>query len=149
MTRDIDRVAADFDLLVASDFDSANPNASGWDRLRKLCDELLAIDQPAICAQVAFRTMERLDGVDLGTPGPLVHTLETWGGSYEAFLVESVRRKPTSLSVWMVNRILNATPKDESAWLELLRSVADHPLASRLTKHEAQGFLGYQKRRHD
>jgi hypothetical protein len=64
-----------------------------------------------------FRTMERLDGVELGTPGPLVHTLETWRGGYEKLLAESARRKPTSLSVWMVNRILNVRPPDSDSWL--------------------------------
>ena len=61
--------------------------------------------------------MERLDGVELGTPGPLVHTLETLRGGYEMLLAESVRRKPTLLSVWMVNRILNVNPPDAESWL--------------------------------
>ena len=88
--------------------------------------------------------MERLDGVDLGTPGPLVHTLEAWRGSYEPLLAESVRRKPTPLSVWMVNRILNAQPPDAESWLALLWSVADLPAASAATKAQAEQFIKYQ-----
>ena len=91
-----------------------------------------------------FRTMERLDGVDLGTPGSLVHTLETWPGGYEQLLAQSVRRKPTPLSVWMVNRILNVSPPDAESWMALLGSVLDNPAASDETKADAKGFIEYQ-----
>jgi hypothetical protein len=49
------------------------------------------------------------------------YTLESWPGRYEALLAESVRRKPSPLTVWMVNRILNARSPDADAWLTLLR----------------------------
>ncbi len=88
--------------------------------------------------------MERLDGVELGTPGPLVHTLETWRGGYEELLVQSVRRQPTSLSVWMINRILNARPPGAESWMALLRSVADNPAASAETKAAAERVIKYQ-----
>lgn len=104
-----------------------------------------AIDDAALCATVMFRTMERLDESDLGSPGPLVHTLEACAG-YEPFLVESLRRKPTQLSVWMVNRILNADPPDAKDWLALLASANEHPNASEETKAEALSFLNYQNR---
>jgi hypothetical protein len=105
---------------------------------------MLAVNDPAACAPVLFRTMERLDGVDLGTPGPIVHTLESWRGSYEVLLRGSVQRKPTPHSVWMINRILNASPPDADSWLDLLRSVADNPAASAETKTQAEEFVRYQ-----
>jgi hypothetical protein len=142
MRRQIEEIAADFDSLTAHDFE--NPTADGPERLRALCDELLAISDPATCAPVLFRTMERLDGAELGSPGPLVHTLEEWQGDYESLLVESVRRKPSWLTVWMVNRILNAQPNDAHMWLALLRSAADHAAASPATKEQAAGSVRYQ-----
>jgi hypothetical protein len=39
-----------------------------------------------------FNVMERPPDADLGSPGPLVHTLERWRG-YEPELVNSVRRR--------------------------------------------------------
>jgi hypothetical protein len=93
-----------------------------------------------------FHTMERLDGVDLGTPGPLVHALETWRGGYEELLVRSVHRKPAPLSVWMVNRILNTRPPNSESWMEVLRSVADYPAASAQTKAETDRFIKYQQK---
>jgi hypothetical protein len=144
MPRSVAEIAADFDALAAHDFDYAHAGANGWERLEKLCDEMRIVDDPAACAPVMFRTMERLDGVDLGTPGPLVHTLEIWRGRYETLLAESVRRKPTPLSVWMVNRILNAGPPDAKSWMALLRSVAENANASDETKAQAEDFIEYQ-----
>jgi hypothetical protein len=144
MTRSLDEIVAGFDALTAHDFDYANAHAKGWERLENLCDEMCAVNNPAVCAPVLFRTMERLDGVELGAPGPLVHTLEGWRGGYEALLAESVRRKPVPLTVWMVNRILNAHPPDAESWLGLLRGVADDPSASAETKAQAAGFIEHQ-----
>jgi hypothetical protein len=59
-------------------------------------------------------------------------------------LAESVSRKPVALTVWMVNRILNAEPPDAELWLVRLRGVADNPSASAETKALAAGFIEYQ-----
>ncbi len=67
-------------------------------------------------------------------------------GSMKRYLAESVRRKPTPLSVWMVNRILNAEPADAAASMALLRSVAENPAASESTKRRAAHFVEYQAR---
>jgi hypothetical protein len=141
MKRTLETIAADFDALTARDFDSANPSARGWERLEELCAEMCAANDPAACVPVLFRTMERLEGEELGTPGPLVHTLEAWRGAYEGGLAESVRRKPVAPSLWMVNRILNANPPDSDSWLGLLQSVAENPLASTEAKARAAGLI--------
>jgi hypothetical protein len=59
-------------------------------------------------------------------------------------LAESVRRKPVPLTVWMVNRILNARPPDADLWLGLLRRVADNVSASAETKAQAAVFIEYR-----
>jgi len=138
MPRSIADIIADFDALSAADF---NPSAGGIHRLYELCNEMEAISDVEQCAPVLFRTIERLDEVDLGSPGPLVHTLESWKGAYERYLVISMRLKPTLQSVWMVNRILNTNPPDEITWLRLLQSVANHPHASEGARIAAQVFL--------
>src|ERR1700689_436762 len=55
-----------------------------------------------------FAFFERFPDADLGTPGPLVHLIEQHIGKYEALLVGSVRRAPSTTTIWMINRILNA-----------------------------------------
>jgi hypothetical protein len=144
MARHVAEISADFDVLTAREFDYANASARGLERLNELCDEMRKVNDPAACAPVMFRTMERLDGVDLGTPGSLVHTLEAWPGGYEQMLAKSIRWKPTPLSVWMVNRILNASLPDAESWMALLRGVADNSAASHETKAEAKRFIEYQ-----
>ncbi len=144
MSRSVHEIAADFDSLDASDFDYSNTDSKGWERLDELCDEMREVDDPVACGPVMFRTIERLDGVDLGSPGPLVHSLERWGGHYEKLLAESIQRKPTPLSVWMVNRIINGRPPDAESWIAMLRSVAINAVASEETKAQSREFIEYQ-----
>ncbi len=145
--RNIKDIAAGFDSLTADDFDWSNREANGWERLQFLCDELVEISEPTTCTPIMFRLMERLDRSDLGTPGPLVHAIEKLRGGYESLLAESLRRKPSPLTIWMANRILNTNPTDTNEWLALLRSIADHPEASILAKQEAADFLIFQERK--
>ena len=93
-----------------------------------------------------FEVMENMPDSDLGSPGPLVHALEQMSGQYESELVESLKRRPTALAVWMVNRILNATDtsRQREFYLDVLRSVAGHPDASRTVREDALGYIEYQ-----
>lgn len=95
-------------------------------------------------ADEMFALMERLDDADLGSPGPLVHALESTGAAYEPHLEASVRRKPSPLSVWMVNRILNTGRSDRESWVDLLKIAARHPLAAEATQDAAQAYLTHQ-----
>lgn len=130
--------------LAASDFAFDNPNASGGDQLWSICEELQEQDDVLVYADDMFGLMERLDGVDLGSPGPLVHALEATGRDYEPQLVASLRRKPSRLTVWMVNRILNTDRADRESWLDLLSVAASHPVASEETQADARAFLARQ-----
>ena len=125
-----------------------NATADGPEPLRALCDELAAIDDVDLCAPVLLRTMERLDGLELGTPGPLVHTLERWPGGYERHLAVAVRRRPSMLALLSVNRILNADPPAAEGWLGLLTEAAGREDVFPQTKEEARSLLDYQRERH-
>ncbi len=103
-------------------------------------------DDPQRWAPLLYSLMERLDEADLGSPGPLVHTLEACSG-YRPLLAESLPRKPSPLTVWMANRVLDSDPPDTPEWLELLRRSADHPAASAQAQADARGFLEYQATR--
>ena len=87
-----------------------------------------------------------LSVADLGSPGPLVHTLERMRGHYERELVESIKRRPTPRAIWMVNRILNGTrvPEQRQFYMDLLRFAAEHPSAPEVARYEAQHFIQYQ-----
>jgi hypothetical protein len=60
-----------------------------------------------------FWLMETYPHADFGCPGPLVHALESLGVDYQGELQVSLRRRPTPLTLWMYNRIINAE-KDKS-----------------------------------
>lgn len=111
-----------------------------FDQLQGLAPELRSPVIPAILGLI-----ERYPAADLGSPGPLVHELEAIPG-YESLLRDSVVRQPAHLSIWMVNRILNSelSADERSVWLQVLRSVLTHPLASSDLRQGASEFLEHQ-----
>ncbi len=77
--------------------------------------------------------IERHSDLDFGMPGPLVHFVEQYfGQGYEEKLLRSLARKPTILTVWMLNRVVNGThePARRRPLLEALDSARLHPLAN-------------------
>src|SRR5262244_1723234 len=64
--------------LRPSDFDYNNLEARGCEHLSELTDALMTIPggQPDTAIPEWFSVMKRMPDADLGSPGPLVHTLE-------------------------------------------------------------------------
>jgi hypothetical protein len=146
VSRNLAEIAADLHTLAPLDFDPMNVDADGGDRLAALCAEVVQRDDPQQWAPLLYSLMERLDEADLGSPGPVVHTLEAWSG-YRPLLADSLRRKPAPLTVWMANRVLNGDPPDAAEWLELLRSAVNHPVATAQARRDARSFVEYQAAR--
>jgi hypothetical protein len=96
-----------------------------------------------------YSLVERFPEAELGSPGPLVHELEAIAGC-ENLLRESMRRQPTLLTLWMVNRRLNSNLSDDERayWLNELATVKSHPRAGKLVKDEAESFLRFQRESH-
>jgi hypothetical protein len=134
--------------LRESDFDYSNMNARGDVNLDAICHAVTKLPDPSVIFPEFFRLMERLSEVELGTPGPLVHTMEQYSGRYETHLIDSIKRKPTELSVWMINRILNGNPENQDLWMSALKIAANHPLASESVKDSAVGFIQFQNENH-
>ena len=91
-----------------------------------------------------LRFMEEHPSVDFGAPGALVHFLERfYRKGYEEELIASVGRKPTPVTVWMVNRLLNGTKSEEerAVLLKLLEQVLINPLADSGAVQMATRFL--------
>jgi hypothetical protein len=68
-------------------------------------------------------------------------------GDFEPQLRASIRRMPTDLSVWLVNRLLNddslGNPARQ-AWLSELRKVANRADIPDSVRQSALHFLNYQ-----
>jgi hypothetical protein len=108
------------------------------DRLEKLPNQRDAV--PAI-----FGFFESYFDRDLSSPRPLVHFLEE-GNDYVGELKRSIYKKPTDLTVWMVNRILNRyTGKDRAFWLAELVKIVNHPNADSEAKNQAKAFIECQR----
>ena len=79
-----------------------------------------------------FAVMERCPAADLGSPGSLVHSIETLPvPEFAPALRTSLRIQPGLLNVRMVNRILNAVETSEArdGLMGLPRAARDHPRA--------------------
>lgn len=89
--------------------------------------------------------MEKNLNVYYGMPGPTVHYAERFYlNGYEKLLYESLKRKPTQHTLWMLNRILNSPQLDDKdKYLTLLNDIASD--ASAAVSAEARSFLEYHK----
>lgn len=97
-----------------------------------------------------FAVMERFPNSDLGTPGPLVSSIETVAiAEFKPLLRESIERRPVHLNMWMVNRILNTKlPRQHrEELLKLLRSVKGHLRADAADCKTADEYLKFQAER--
>ena len=137
-----EEIVAGLNALTEEDFADEVPG-----RLHELTGEITALAEPEQAIPELFLLMERLPDADMGTPGPLAHTLERM--AYTAELTASLRRHPTPLSVWMVNRLLNSPlpPERRHFFLGLLASVAGHPSANEPAREQARHFIDFQSQR--
>jgi len=116
-------------------------------KLYDITEAVPKLSSPELVVPELFAVMERFPDAELGTPGPLVHTLESL--DYTRELVASIRRRPTPHGVWMVNRILNSdlAETDRQFYLDLLTSVTAHPHATESARDQAQSFIEFQASR--
>ena len=143
MTRSVDDLLAGLQAFA--------PIADGAENVHRLNELLAGFAAIPGCERVApalLALLERHPGADFGTPGPLVHGLESQPG-WPNLLAESLERQPTELTAWMANRLLNSKlARDErAAWLQRLTAVTSHPLAAAGVRDSAIRFLDFQASR--
>jgi hypothetical protein len=116
------------------------------ERLRALTDEVRGSGDGHLAMDAMLRVIERNPDADCGSPGPLVHTLETfYKKGYEEKLLESLARKPTELSVWMLNRLINGSKgRTKESYLALLMEIADSSANDGAARESAKRFVKYQ-----
>jgi hypothetical protein len=78
-------------------------------RSEELADSWTAAGYGAETIEPIVNFIEQNPDIDFGMPGALVHFVERFDAKdYENVLSASIRRKPTILTIWMLNRIINA-----------------------------------------
>ena len=92
--------------------------------------------------------MEEYPALDYGVPGPLVHFVEEYScKGYEERLVKSVNKKPTMLTVWMLNRLINGTqdPRKRHFLISTMSKAIQNPDIDHQTLERVNGFLEHLK----
>ena len=91
--------------------------------------------------------MEENPKIDYGMPGPLVHFMEKkYKKGYEKLLLESIKRKPTEHTVWMLNRILNdVNLEDRNVYMDGLKAIVKDSKYDEELRSLAKEFLEYQE----
>lgn len=93
-----------------------------------------------------LRLFERHPTAYFGDPGAIVDFIERFRGEYEAPLAASVKRTPTSTTVWMLNRCINAGEHTEE-FMSVLKEIADRDDVDRDIKERAQECIDFQEKR--
>ncbi len=137
-----DQMKAALESFEPSDIQFENEEA-----LQKILKGFKKLPDAKQVLPAMFGLIERYPEAEMGSPGPLVDTIEELpAAAYEAMLIESVRRLPCFYNLWMVNRILNEKlpAARREVLLDLLRKVATNRKASALAKQEAKEYLEQQ-----
>lgn len=93
--------------------------------------------------RAVFEFMEANAALDYGVPGALVHLVEELADApYEAELLASIARRPTSHTLWMLNRVINGTrTAKRTKLIAAMRVAGTHPHADDEAKKNAAKFL--------
>ncbi len=114
------------------------------ERLAELADTWLSSGVGTECVRPVLAFMEDHPDLDFGSPGPLVHFVERfYGPEYVDELTKSVQRAPTSVTVWMLNRVINGTSasEDRQRLIGALSQVKSNSLAHPDARDLAGEFL--------
>jgi hypothetical protein len=114
-----------------------------FERANAATEELAETTTAFDAVEPILQLMERNEDADFGMPGPLVHFVETfYREGYEEKLLESIERKPTPHTLWMLNRLINgAEGKEKMQLVAVMRAVAKRTDISEESRNMAQGFL--------
>jgi len=135
------------EFVPYSEDDPVNDNESF---LFNLMDSWIKVKDKKKAVPAIFQLMEKYPHADFGSPGPLVHALESGGTKlYDGELHNSLIRKPTPLTLWMYNRIINIENDKRiiRAHFERLKLFSNHPLVDAETKDVAKDFIEHQAKR--
>lgn len=88
-----------------------------------------------------LQLMERHPMDDFGAPGAIVHFVERfYKKGYEELLVESVKRRPTMHTVWMLNRVMNGS-NDKDSYIAIMKEIINSSSVEEEIKNEVREFL--------
>jgi hypothetical protein len=131
-------------------FDDGNSENDNESFLLDLMDNLGEKPDLKLAFEPIFKLIEKYPHADFGNPGPLVHLLEANTDSYEDLLQQSLNRNPTSLTVLMLNRMIDAENNAiiKANLLDRLCTLTNHPNIDIKTKDVIEDYIDFQNK-HD
>jgi len=127
--------------------DSFVPTGDEAEDVGRLYDITDALETAGLVADAIpnlLAVFERHPDADLGSPGPIVHCIETTGmDGFVTHLVSSIRMRPTMMTLWMAQRCLRSHPSDAQLadLLNAIGTITDNEFASGELQSEAASTL--------
>lgn len=85
--------------------------------------------------------MERHPMDDFGMPGAIVHFVERfYKNGYKELLIESVKRRPTMHTVWMLNRVMNGS-ENKNDYLEIMKEITERSDIEETIRNAVSEFM--------
>ena len=131
----IDKLLREIEDLIGSDDFTYDME----EKIELIKDEGAGIETITPLLQI----MERHPLDDFGMPGAMVHFIETFYPDYEPNLIESLKRRPTLHTVWMLNRCINVSSKKDE-YLCLMKEIAERMDVEIEIRESAKDFLDFQ-----
>ena len=113
-----------------------------WGELDVICQEIKAQCKPDDMVTRLLTFLERVpDDIDIGTPGTVVHTIESTHPAYLDALKDSITRQPTGYSMWLADRATRENEKLFDTWRPIFESVRSNSNATQAAKETAKMVL--------
>jgi len=92
-----------------------------------ITDELEELEKPFEAVEPIMRLIERSPNIDYGGPGPFGSFIEKFSHEgYEELLIESLQRKPTNYTIFLLNRICNdKNDPDRPRYVKIIKTYAN------------------------
>lgn len=120
-------------------------NAVGTDDFEFIMEEnIMKIEAEGVGIEAVtplLQLMERHPLDDFGMPGAIVHFVERfYKNGYEELLIESVKRRPTMHTVWMLNRVMNGS-ENKNNYLEIMKEITERSDTEETIRNSASEFM--------
>ena len=109
-------VAESFIKELQKEIDNGSDDGEFADFCEEKLEQIQGRDDKFEFIEPILKLFEQNPDFDFGSPGDLTRFIESfYKKGYEAKLVESIRRKPTEHTLWLLNRVINGVPDEEKA----------------------------------
>ncbi len=131
---------------IAGELESFEFDHDTEKQLGRLASEIEKHPDGAKLVGAILSLFERHPDEDFGMPGPLAHVAERfYRKGYEDDLEVSLRRSPTSLTIWLANRIINAKDENSFRFLQLLKQISVRTDLNSTLTQEARSFVAIHR----